>query len=83
MAGSCRASELKSLRIEDVREYGQIFHVNLPNSCVKPGRSFIINEEFYPLVKKYIKLRPEDDEPIDFFLKYNNGKINRQVMIEV
>lgn len=78
IAGSCKASELKSLKISDVKEYGNIFHVNIASTPGKPGRAFIINEEFYPLVKRYIDLRPTGDLP-DFFLKYRHGRVSRQV----
>lgn len=81
ITGACRATEIKNIKINDVKEYGQIFHVNLPGYGGKPGRSFIINEELYPFVKQYIDLRPENIS--DFFLKYQNGRISKQVIITI
>lgn len=43
--------------------------------------SFTIHEDFYPLIKRYIDLRPTDISHIkDFFVNYQDGRCTRQVV---
>lgn len=73
---------MRRIKTTDVKEYGQIFRVNI-TSDNKIDRSFIVSEKFFPVVKRYIELRPEDDFLLDnFFLNYQNGRCTRQVNIK-
>lgn len=81
IAGSCKSHELKRIRVSDVKEHGQMFSVNIPDTSKNRAinRSFIINEEFHSIVKKYMDLRPKDVPSDEFFITYRDGHCTKQV----
>lgn len=81
ISGACSAKQLRSIKITDIKEHGTIFRVNLTSSKNRIERSFIVHEEFYPIVKKYLNLRPTDGLfEKDFFLNYQHGRCTKQVI---
>lgn len=49
----------------------------------KIGRTFIIDEEFYPIVKQYIDFRPKDVMFKNFFAYFQGGKGSKQVKVKI
>lgn len=81
IAGGCRNAELKQIRFSDVEEHGQMYRVKIPLCKTEYSRTFFIYEEFFPIVKKYIDLRPKElsQENSRFLLNYQNGRCTKQV----
>lgn len=81
--GDCKTLELRHIKFTDVKEHDQLFCVTIAATKTEMSRSFIINKEFYPIVKKYINKRPKIEDfpnPIgNFFLHYRDGKCTTQV----
>lgn len=76
--GACRANEMYNMKVEDIKDLGSAFLVNVPNTKTKVSRKFTITDNFYPICKKYIDLRPVYVTSQVFFLNYQNGKCTSQ-----
>lgn len=76
--GACRANEMYNMKIEDIRDLGSAFLVNVPYTKTKISRKFTITGNFYTICKKYIDLRPAYVTSQVFFLNYLNGKCTSQ-----
>lgn len=70
--------ELTAVSKDDVKDYGDMYMVNVPKSKNKKGRNFTIEGEYYKIVKKYADLRPENTEISRFFLNYQRGRCTVQ-----
>lgn len=79
MHGCLRSKELLDLNINDVKQNGMIYQVRVFVSKSNTYKTFHTSEEAFPVLEKYIKLRPTE---IDRFLvQYRNGKCTRQVIL--
>ncbi|CAG9814340.1 unnamed protein product [Phaedon cochleariae] len=82
--GACRKSELTFLRIEDVVDEHSYFLVNIPMTKTKVVREFIITMgdidglNLVEILRKYMKLCPQNLKHNRFFVKYNSGKCGVQ-----
>lgn len=63
---------------KDVQEHNGIFLVKIPDTKNKKPRSFVVEGNFYDIVKKNIDLRPRDVDTHRFFLNYQHGKCTKQ-----
>lgn len=63
--------------MDDIEDLGNKFIKDTKNYY---PRSFMIGDDFYSVVKKYMALRPDDMDTKRFFIRYHNGKCTRQVM---
>lgn len=66
--------------MNDIDDLGSKLLVKIPDNKTKKPRSFVINEIYMPLYRKYVACRPENFESCRFFFKYSNGKGCRQVV---
>ncbi|CAH0552504.1 unnamed protein product [Brassicogethes aeneus] len=80
ICGACRRQEIRNIKTEDVENTGKSFIVKIVESKTKTSRSFVISDEFYPICKKYLSLRPSggDTNKLPFFLNYINEKCTKQ-----
>ncbi|XP_074105386.1 uncharacterized protein LOC141531448 [Cotesia typhae] len=69
-----------SLNFNDVEDTGSHFIVSVRDTKNYYPRSFVIKDNFYPAVKKYIDLRPKNCTIESFFLRYEKGRCMRQVI---
>lgn len=76
--GACRSNELYEMKIEDVKDLNTTLIITIPKTKTKVVRSFIITDQFYGIVKKYIDLRPSHVTTSSFFLNYQKGKCTIQ-----
>ncbi|KAJ8911518.1 hypothetical protein NQ315_012490 [Exocentrus adspersus] len=56
--GACRANEMYNMKTEDIKDLGSAFLVNVPNTTTKVSRKLTITDNFYPICKKYMDIRP-------------------------
>lgn len=79
--GCCRRQELTDLKYSDVIDKGDTYKIFIPTTKNRLPRTFYIAEDFYPIVKKYLSLRPPTKTPDRLFLNYkaNTKKCTRQV----
>lgn len=79
--GACRCHELADVLMENVEEIGgKIFHVKIPETKTGVFRSFTVSNYYYDVVKRYLKLRPENVCTPRFFLCYREGRCLKQVI---
>lgn len=76
--GACRACELHSMNIEDIRDLGSTLLVTVPKAKTKIFRKFTIADPYYHICKKYMLIRPANCTSSTFFLNYQNGKCTIQ-----
>ncbi|XP_033217685.1 uncharacterized protein LOC117173304 isoform X3 [Belonocnema kinseyi] len=76
--GATRGCELKSMKIQHVKQQGDLLVVDIPKTETDKSRRFTVNETHAPLVKKYIALRPRGTTSDRFFLNYQHGKCTIQ-----
>ncbi|KAK5650834.1 hypothetical protein RI129_001863 [Pyrocoelia pectoralis] len=81
LVGACRSTELRQMKISDIKDLGSAFLVKVPNAKTKTTRTFTITDKFYELCKKYINVRPKNPScPTTFFLNYKQGKCTTQII---
>lgn len=80
--GVCRGDELTKLTVDNLRDTGTEFILNLPTTKTKTKvkKMHVIQGEFSNIIRQYIKLRPPNVPTDRFFLQYRNGKCTRQVI---
>ena len=66
------------LHSEVVYDTGTTFFVDLDYTKTYKRRNFMINEAFYPIVKKYVDLRSANAPENRFFIQYKKGKCTIQ-----
>lgn len=76
--GACRSNEMYTMTLDNLQDLGTAFLVTVPNTKTKITRKFTITEEFYPICKKYISLRPTYVTSNILFLNYQSGKCTSQ-----
>ncbi|XP_048005897.1 uncharacterized protein LOC125241445 [Leguminivora glycinivorella] len=76
--GACRRHELHSLLNANVKDLNNTLVVNIINTKNKLERMFTITNKYYNIIKKYMKLRPENCKNDHFFIRYHNGKCSSQ-----
>lgn len=72
--------ELTKMTIQDVEDLQSKLLVSIPDSKTDKPRSFVINEMYLNIYRKYVAIRPENMDSNRFFFKYQNGKGCRQVV---
>lgn len=76
--GACRGGELCQLTIRNVIDKNFVLHVTLPDTKTHLPRSFVIDGEYYNIVKKYMDLRPQKSSTDRFFMNYRSGRCTQQ-----
>ncbi|CAB0037955.1 unnamed protein product, partial [Trichogramma brassicae] len=74
--GCLRSAELLAMQIQDVKEEGKLYHINVPETKTGISKSFVTSAEVHPLITNYIKLRPKEMDR--FFLQFRNETCTRQ-----
>lgn len=78
--GHCRGEELTKIRVQDVKEQGELVMVTIPETQFSTQRQFIIGKNLSRIVKKYTSLRPKNVVSNRYFLIYRIGKCIPQPM---
>lgn len=68
------------MTINDIEDFGSKLLINIPDNKTKKPRSFVVNESYLEIYRKYTALRPENFDNSRFFYKYYNGRSYRQVV---
>lgn len=78
--GACRKAELHGIQIDHVVDQSerQLLTFSLYKTKNKLDRVFFVDEEFYPIVKKYMALRPKHVTTKQFFIHYRAGVCTNQ-----
>ncbi|XP_044587107.1 uncharacterized protein LOC123266772 isoform X3 [Cotesia glomerata] len=76
--GAMRCKELCNLNYNDIEDIGSKFIVSVPDAKNVYPRSFVIMNQFYNIVKKYVALRPDNCAHERFLLCYRSGYCIRQ-----
>ena len=79
--GCLHCVEIERITIDDTKEEGSLFHIQIPITKYRRSTSFIIPRDVSQMFKKYILTRSEIKCPQRFFLQYQiqNGKCLRTV----
>jgi hypothetical protein len=65
--------------LENVKDEGQVFHVQFPNTKTKISREFFVTSggiersNMVEIIRKYLKLRPQHSDHGRFFVGYRKG----------
>ncbi|XP_008556825.1 uncharacterized protein LOC103577789 [Microplitis demolitor] len=78
ICGACRRAELCSLTTENIQEKTSFLLVEIFATKTSTMRQFIIDGDFYKIVKKYMDLRPQLSISKRFFLNFQKGKCTNQ-----
>jgi len=84
LEGACRREEITNLLVTNVKDEGICFQVVIPNTKTKVSREFFITSgniaglNLVDVVRKYIKLRPNNYEHNRFLVGYRAGKCIKQ-----
>lgn len=78
ITGACRSQELANITVDNVKQHGQILIVEIQETKTKIPRTFVIEDEFYKIVKKYESLRSTKCKSSIFFQDFQNGKCLNQ-----
>ena len=80
IAGACRREELWKISLHDIADLGSKLLVTIPDNKTKKPRSFVVNEMYMEIYRKYCSFRPKNYDNTRFFFKFNNGKAYKQVV---
>lgn len=80
VAGGCRGNEIRTFKIDYVKDYGDEIIVNIPATDHNDPKVFVIGGEFAKIVQKYMQLRPARVTTDRFFLQYSQGKCDFHVI---
>lgn len=72
--------ELVRMTLQDIEDLQSKLLVKIPDSKTHTSRSFVVNEMYLNIYRKYVALRPGDMNNIRFFFKCQNGKGCKQVV---
>lgn len=84
LSGACRREELKNLRVEDVKDEGNVFRCVIPNTKTKIAREFFVTSgnveqvDMVQIVRKYVAMRPTTTDHCRFFVSHRNNKCTKQ-----
>jgi integrase len=76
--GACRSIELYEMKMEDLNDLNATLIITIPKTKTKIVRTFILTDEYYNFVKKYMNLRPPHVTINSFFLNYQKAKCTTQ-----
>lgn len=76
--GACRKDEIMNLKPVDFIKQGDLIQVNIVKSKNDQPRSFVISQEFIPLIQEYQSLRPSICTVERFLVRYQDGKCMNQ-----
>ncbi|KAJ8672027.1 hypothetical protein QAD02_003286 [Eretmocerus hayati] len=80
LCGATRREEQYNMMIKHVVDKGTYYVVTLYDRKSNKDRIFTVNEPYYQIVQKYIKLRPPNAKTESFFLTYRDGKCYNQAI---
>lgn len=66
--------------MHDIEHYDNMIVVKIPRAKNEVPRKFIVDGEFYKIVRRYEELRPKNVKSDQFFLSLRNGKCTQQVI---
>lgn len=72
--------ELVRMTVHDIEDLESKLLISIPDSKTNKPRSFVINQIYLNVYRKYVSLRPENMNSDRFFFKYQSGKGCRQVV---
>ncbi|XP_050315414.1 uncharacterized protein LOC126749762 [Anthonomus grandis grandis] len=75
ISGACRMDELVKMTVQDIQDLLSKLLVTIPDSKTNTSRSFIVNEMYLNLYRKYVSLRPRDMNTTRFFLSTKMKKV--------
>lgn len=78
--GSCRSQELRNLSLDDIEDNGHELSVSIRNLKTYYHRDFIIGGDWYPVVRRYMDLRPAEVSHNYFFVRFIDGRCTRMRM---
>lgn len=68
------------MMLEDIEDLGNKLLIKVPYNKTNKPRSFIVNEKYLEIYRRYAANRPKNFDNSRFFYKYQNGKSYRQVI---
>lgn len=78
ISGALRREEIHKIKLNDVEiKTDPLMVINIPETKVNKSKSFVISNDFFSIVDKYIKLRPANANVDNLLLKYLKGKCHR------
>lgn len=80
ISGACRGSELVDMKLQDIKQEGQMLVINIPKTKTDKARSFTVSPSLTEIVNKYRALRPTKATTDRFFLNYQNENCTVQPM---
>lgn len=72
--------ELVRMTLQDIEDLESKLLISIPDSKTNKPRSFVVNEMYLNIYRKYVALRPENMNSVRFFFKCQNGRGCRQVV---
>ena len=81
LLGCLRKTEIANIKMNNVKIQGKLLEIKIPDTKNGGTKSFVTNEQFYPIIEKYMNLRPQYLDPkVDrFFMQFRDQKCTRQV----
>ena len=80
IAGACWREELWKISLHDIEDLGSKLLVTIPDNKTKKPRSFVVNEMYMEIYRKYCSFRSKNYDNTRIFFKFNNGKAYKQVV---
>ena len=75
--GCLRKTEITGIEIDNVEQQGLLYQITIPTTKTGVSRTFVTSQGVYPLIKKYMDLRPAGMKRL--FLQIRDKKCTRQV----
>ena len=75
--GCLRKTEITGIEIGNVKQQGLLYQITSPTPKTGVSRTFVTSQGVYPLIKKYMDLRPADMKRL--FLQIRDKKCTRQI----
>ncbi|XP_061723705.1 uncharacterized protein LOC133529938 [Cydia pomonella] len=72
--GACRRQELHNLKNNNIIDAQETLVVHIMNTKNRIDRTFTVTGKYYHICKKYMILRPDNCNDLNFFVRYANGK---------
>lgn len=80
--GALRCKRLFSIQTNDVQDTGTRVIVTVPATKCNCAVSFVVEGNFYEVVRRYINARPDQVANSKFFLNFRNGVYTRSAIGE-
>lgn len=68
------------MNLNDIEDLGTKLLISIPENKTNKPRSFIVNDAYLHLYRKYVASRPPNYDSSRFFFKYRDGRGYRQVV---